>query len=283
MRVTRPVASCLTYSLGKSLYIPLTSRCNTCTLPETRGPNFTLSAEVVASLCRVRDAENQNQRWEPWCLYLDSQESPQKLPETEDSVATLLQNSDNDPTSTGKIDNDTDDDGRYPSAEVLALETLQQLKQGHFESVVFAGEGEPTLRLATLLMLASKIRKECNSLPLRLTTNGLVYDENTAELLKSSGISAVSVALMTYDPDQYDDIMKPNVPESIVSSSTDNRINAQLRPHVVVCQFIQSAIKAGLTVEATGVARQDVNHRKTEALAANLGIQGKIRWRPYFP
>jgi hypothetical protein len=49
-----------TYFLGKSLYIPLTSRSNCYTLPETRGPGFTLPRAVVASLLRVREYEARN-------------------------------------------------------------------------------------------------------------------------------------------------------------------------------------------------------------------------------
>ena len=65
MILSRPLASYITYSLGNDLYVPLTSRCNTVTLPETRGPNFLLPASVAASLCRVRDLEHGTQQWDP--------------------------------------------------------------------------------------------------------------------------------------------------------------------------------------------------------------------------
>ena len=47
-----------TYRLGRSIYIPLTSRCNTIPLPVTRGPGFTLNSDVVDVLRNFRVVEN---------------------------------------------------------------------------------------------------------------------------------------------------------------------------------------------------------------------------------
>ena len=262
------MASCFTYSLGKSLYIPLTSRCNSNTLPETRGPNFELSTEIVATLCRVRDAENQTEKWESWysskLKSYTRQTEPQKmkLPKAQDSVATL------------EIDDKTNPERglRYPSVDDLFLEAEQRIETGAFESVVFAGEGEPTLRMTDLVWLATKIRKENHTMPLRLTTNGLFARDNATQILKACGISMVSVALMTHDPGQYDELMKPNLAD-----------NDDTTAHEVVCLFIQESIKVGLSVEATGVAREDVSQAATEKLAKALGIEETFRWRPYFP
>ena len=253
MQVTGPVASAFTYSLGKSLYIPLTSRCNACTLPETRGPNFLLPADVVSALCRVRDEENETEQWKHWCMYLDTQEGPQKLPKAQETVASLGENK-----------------YKYPSAETLAEEIQQQIDTGKYEAVVFAGEGEPTLRLGALVKIAETVSSG-RSIPLRLTTNGLVQSSETASLLQSSGISSVSVALMTQDPAQYKEIMRPKM------------IFDRVDPHDVVCQFIRTSLQTGLTVEVTGVARPDVDQGKTEALAKSLGVTEPFRWRSYFP
>ena len=251
--MTRPVASFFTYTLGETLYIPLTSRCNSLTLPETRGPNFVLPAEVVSALCKVRDAENQTEQWKHWCMYLDTQDGPQKLPKAQEIMTSLEQ-----------------DKESYPTVTSLAEEAQQQLEKGSFESVVFAGEGEPTLRLGALLELAKTIAST-SSLPLRLTTNGLVPSKETAGMLQDSGISACSVALMTHDAATYQEIMQPST------------ISADLNPHETVCQFIQESLKAGLVVEATGVARPDVDKDKTEELARSLGVKEPFRWRSHFP
>ena len=46
-----------TYTLGRSLYVPVTSRCNSVPLPQTRGPNFTLPRDIAETLLRFREAE----------------------------------------------------------------------------------------------------------------------------------------------------------------------------------------------------------------------------------
>ena len=72
----------LSNSSSSTLYVPLTSFCNSATLPQTRGPNFVLPPEAVAALCRVRDAELRQAKWDFWCRWLDQQETLQKLPPT---------------------------------------------------------------------------------------------------------------------------------------------------------------------------------------------------------
>jgi hypothetical protein len=49
-----------TYTLGRSLYVPITSRCNSIPLPVTRGPGFLLPRAVAESLLHVRNAEVPN-------------------------------------------------------------------------------------------------------------------------------------------------------------------------------------------------------------------------------
>ena len=46
-----------TYTLGRSLYVPITSRCNTIPLPSTRGPGFLLPRGVADALIQVRNAD----------------------------------------------------------------------------------------------------------------------------------------------------------------------------------------------------------------------------------
>ena len=260
-----------------------------------------LPAEVVAALCRVRDAEHQTEQWKHWCLYLDTQETPQKLPPAQESVASLpVPDSKN--MIVGNHQNQDDhislwEDGLFPTVESLYQEAQQQMDAGRFESIVFGGEGESTLRLAALASLAAKLAKNNpqSSLPLRLTTNGVMSqsvttktagsdsqmdnkdDNNIPKLLRTSGITSVSVALMTHDPLQYDSIMLPNL---ILSSNDGKDKNTA---HKMVCQFIKNAVQAGLQVETTGVARPDVNQQKTEDLAKLLGVEKPFRWRTYFP
>ena len=46
-----------TYRLGRSLYIPLTSKCNSIPLPVSRGPNFILGKDVIDVLLSFRRAD----------------------------------------------------------------------------------------------------------------------------------------------------------------------------------------------------------------------------------
>jgi molybdenum cofactor biosynthesis enzyme MoaA len=158
---------------------------------------------------------------------------------------------------------------------------LEELQQSYtsIESLIIAGEGEPTLRLTELLELVQKFRTTRNNkngdpktTMIRLTTNGLIddNDNNTiaqvVESLHDAGVSHVSVALMTADADQYNrELMQP------VMGSHDN-----------VCKFIQEAIRVGLQVETTAVDRPDVDKEATEALARELKVTTPVRWRPYF-
>jgi molybdenum cofactor biosynthesis enzyme MoaA len=104
--------------------------------------------------------------------------------------------------------------------------------------------------------------------PLRLTTNGLVQSpETVVDKLKDAGIQSLSVALMTADRTQYDELMTPMIPDG----------------HEKVCKFIDVAIKAGLDVETTAVDRPDVDKKKAEDLARDMNVPESIRWRPFFP
>lgn len=261
MRVTKSLASCFTYSIGKNLYVPLTSRSNARTLPETRGPNFLLEADVVGALCRVRDEEHGTKQWAPWCLYLDTQENKQRLPPALEIIASL-------PEISGQ-------QGRLPCIYDLLsqIHEVCERQPSFFESIVLAGEGEPTLRLDDMLKLAnelsasSSLEKSTPSL-IRLTTNGLVESpKSVVDKLKASGISSVSVALMTANPQQYEDLMVPAVSNG----------------HKRVCDFIEHAVNAGLDVETTGVDRPDVDKVKAEELSRSLKVLMPMRWRPFFP
>lgn len=237
--------------------MPLTSRSNARTLPETRGAGFLLCADVVAALCRVRDEEHGTTQWAPWCTYLDTQDNKQKLPPPLESIATLLE-----------ISRQT----RLPSVQDLGAQIREVCQsQPDFESIVMAGEGEPTLRLDDMLDLVEEINS-CSSelMPkkIRLTTNGLVESpEAVVTKLKAAGIASVSVALMTADAEQYEILMAPVVPDG----------------HGMVCDFIEQAVNAGLEVETTGVDRPDVDKIRAEELSTSLKVLSPMRWRPFFP
>lgn len=208
----------------------------------------------MASLCRVRDEEQGTQQWAPWCLYLDTQETKQKLPASLETIESL-------PKSTSK---------RLPRIQDLCSEIIEALKsRPDLESIVLAGEGEPTLRMDDMLKLVEDLTNSSGAQTpeVRLTTNGLVGSpESVVEQLKAGGVASLSVALMTADPAQYEELMTPIVPSG----------------HGRVCDFIEHAVNAGLEVETTGVDRPDVDKAKAEDLSRSLKVLTPMRWRPYF-
>ena len=71
-----------TYRLGRSIYIPLTSRCNTIPLPVTRGPGFTLNSDVVDVLRNFRVVENSS----PGISWMNGASSDEGSGRTDNSV-----------------------------------------------------------------------------------------------------------------------------------------------------------------------------------------------------
>lgn len=213
-----------------------------------------LPPHVVASLLRVRDTEFNTQQWGHWCMYLDGVDFAQKLPVSSEESIRDYPNPEN----------------AQPKVEDLLEEIREQTSQpgSNIDSIVISGEGEPTLRLDDVLSLSQLLTSSAStsSIPLRLTTNGLVPVDDTAEQLKAHGFAQVSVALMTSDKDQYDELMKPTTPDG----------------HEQVCHFIRQASGNGLEVEVTAVDRQAVDKTSVEELAQSLNVSKAVRWRPYF-
>jgi len=242
-----------TYSLGRSLYVPLTCRCNSKTLPETRGPNFALPPDIVSALCRFRDLEEDNMRWSPWCDWLDTQECNQMLPEA---------------TNRNK------EQCRFSSSikEMLQTEIDIQLQQkqksdDHWKEIKFGGEGEPTLNLQTLEALTKEFSSRFENVNIKVMTNGLTEEANVPEALKDWGVSGVSVSLLSHDSQQYNELMEPLVENA----------------HEKLCTFIENCVACNLDVELTSIDRPGIDKQEVQALATNLGVNGEIRWRTFFP
>ena len=273
----------LTYALGRSLYVPLTCRSNTRTLPETRGPNFVLPTDVVSSLLEVRRLE---------LLGVDNDDGTliggERIPSSAAEKMRLppldlpyISQLDDSGTSQSSVHTITDEMLRQDMES-----RFQHAKRNNFQydSLVIAGEGEPTLRLSTLLDVVRRPIRSSSfgyTIPstIRVVTNGLgdaIPDNNVdgscAQQMKVAGVSGVSVALMTASPDQYEELMMPCLPDTISTSA-----------HEIVCDFIVSALDVGLGVEITAVDRDEVDKAAMEVLAKNLGVVDPVRWRPYFP
>lgn len=170
------------------------------------------------------------------------------------------------------------EDGHLPKVAWLLEETCQRLESTDvLDSVVLAGEGEPTLRLEAVLGLARHLQERKlvkQRIPIRLVTNGLglALDEACVGRLQKAGIFSVSVAIMTACPNQYDALMSPCLPSF-----------QRKRAHECVCEFVRQCLQHELDVELTGVDRPDVDKKKAQELAVQLGVTRLVRWRPYFP
>ena len=277
--------------LGNSLYIPLTARCNSITLPQTRGPNFLLPNTVISSLLRVRKAEIEyghyrDEHYRDDCYdgkekqlvsqhLFDDVKGKSILPPPVYPIIHQTRSAQNDALS--------DDKESSPIADSLRQEIQQYLQStstNEKQSIVFAGEGEPTLRLNTLLSLSEHIqhsRNPCSDLSIRIVTNGLVLANvedrrRMLQMLKMKGIDELSVALMTSCSKQYDELMQPNICEA----------KEKISAHQRICEMIREAVDVGLSVECTGVEHDKIDKSLAESLGDELGANS-FRWRPYFP
>ena len=134
--------------------------------------------------------------------------------------------------------------------------------------VAFAGLGEPTLRLGVMLETVRLVKERRHGVKFRLISNGLVDEDPVAvaEALHAGGVRSASIALMTANPQQYAELMRP--------------LNPALS-HSTVCNFIVALSEAGVETEATVVKSPGVNVRDAKHLAEALGAVN-FREREFF-
>jgi hypothetical protein len=165
-----------------TLYIPLTSYCNSQTLPATRGPNFRLPAHVVAALGWVRDVE----RRQDDSTSFGCQEKICRAALSSPDYNGRQQNLSPPPPSVPAVDknNSQVDEADYyqslnlsnrrPTVDELMVEVDQTFMKYDIAGIVIAGEGEPTLALDKLLDLLSRLRHISTNIPIRINTNGII-------------------------------------------------------------------------------------------------------------
>jgi TatD DNase family protein len=132
--------------------------------------------------------------------------------------------------------------------------------------VVFAGAGEPLLRLDVVLSTMALVRESRHGVPFRVHTSGL-HDPSVASALANARVDRVTVALAASDPKQFEELTVPSPHAGNLST---------------VCGFIASLAERGVDVEATTVARPDVDVAACRRLAESLGATA-FRTREYFP
>ena len=110
---------------------------------------------------------------------------------------------------------------REPTAEEV-IKDLKARDLTKYDSVVFCGYGEPTMRLDVLLEVGAWLKGN-TSLPVRLNTNGhanLIYKKDVTEEL-SKVLDAVSVSLNTDTAEKYANICHPAFGEAAYEGLLD--------------------------------------------------------------
>jgi TatD family-associated radical SAM protein len=132
-----------------------------------------------------------------------------------------------------------------------------------YPEIVFCGLGEPTLRLDTLLKVASTLR-ERGAVHIRLNTDGLanlVHGRDvTSELAKV--VDSLSVSLTAQD------------------EATFNRHTRPKRPHayLAMLDFVRAARTSGLDVTVTAIdGLEGVDIPACERIAERLGVRFRRR------
>jgi hypothetical protein len=133
--------------------------------------------------------------------------------------------------------------------------------------VVFAGAGEPLLRLDVLVDTMDLVRESRHGALFRVHSNGL-HPTTTARALADAKVDRVTVALATADPRQFHALVKP-------SGNEHNDFST-------VCGFIASLAEFGVDVEAVTVAAPNVDVAAARKLSEALGASSH-RTREYFP
>jgi len=133
---------------------------------------------------------------------------------------------------------------------------------GDYGEIVFCGFGEPTLRLDTLIPVATALKKKGKRI--RVDTNGhgsLFHGEDITRRLKGI-VDAFSVSLNAADPVSYRKICAPDLDGDAFAAVVD---------------FIRSAASGGFSVGVTAVDAPGVDIKKCRSLAEGLGAAFRIR------
>jgi len=154
------------------------------------------------------------------------------------------------------------------------LHTYLKAAQQPPAAIIFAGSGEPLLRLPEICALSKTIPE---TIPLRVHTNGLfVAPAPILQTLLDHRITAITVALNTHEAAIYNDIMFPNATHIILTPSLPN-------PFATVSNFIRTAARLDFEVTATCVLSPNVDPAKTEAYAKELSPKVAFKTRSYNP
>lgn len=149
-----------------------------------------------------------------------------------------------------------------PSMDEI-IDSLKSLDLSKYREVVFTGFGEPTVRLDDVLKVTRWLRER--GISVRLDTNGhacLLYpDRDVVSELKEAGLSSVSVSLNAESEELYEKLCLPVY---------DNAYKALL-------DFTKSAVDAGIRTRMTVVDLSEIDVKKCERIAHELGADFYVR------
>jgi TatD DNase family protein len=134
-----------------------------------------------------------------------------------------------------------------------------------YREIVFCGNGEPTMRLGTIRMVAKWVKERKGTT--RLNTNGqgnILHRRNIIPELIGL-IDTMSISLNAENAEIYNKVCKPSLgPDTFYK----------------VLDFVKDSVKCFPRVEITVVAIPEINLEKCEKLADDLGVH--FRYRAYY-
>eukprot|EP00729_Bicosta_minor_P016119 gene16119-13343_t len=253
----------ISYWLGKTIYVSVTNRACGLSLLASRGPSFVMP------------------------------EASGFTP-----LSTWVSGSDQEPTVDQIVDVVVD---AYANDERKANPVLKRNDGLEVDAgVVFAGLGDPLLRLDTICEAATRIRIEQPDVPVAVYTNGLSHSADPgacAAALKDAGISRVTVALNASNPPAYMKMMVAPSPPALLGSlpslyadaAANEAEPAAWAAHAAIgdvgsagfqnaCAFVVALVENGIAVTTTCVGVPGVDVAGTRALGEALGsVEFKVR------
>eukprot|EP00747_Dinoflagellata_sp_TGD_P183978 gnl/TRDRNA2_/TRDRNA2_39252_c0_seq1.p1 gnl/TRDRNA2_/TRDRNA2_39252_c0~~gnl/TRDRNA2_/TRDRNA2_39252_c0_seq1.p1 ORF type:complete len:384 (+),score=67.30 gnl/TRDRNA2_/TRDRNA2_39252_c0_seq1:79-1230(+) len=141
-----------------------------------------------------------------------------------------------------------------------------------FESIVFAGDGEPTLAMETLVEVGQSLH---GLLPLRLNTNGLGSLEHNRNIVPELGfLTGVSILLNACNGPDYGLVMRPRICGSPTKATF---------AFDAATTFLRDCAAAGMEVEVTAVEMPGVDIEAVRRFVVEELGMSSFRSRSFHP
>lgn len=152
---------------------------------------------------------------------------------------------------------------REPPLEEILHDLEAAFLDGPADMVVFAGLGEPTLRLHEVLKVIEWLR--LRRIASRLDTNGLGQLANpqadVASELAASGLNAVSISLVAHNSEVYNQLCRPVFGKA----------------YREMLRFARECVANGISTELTVVDQTEVDIESCRSIALKVGAGFRVR------